>query len=88
MSRSAFADHFTSAFGQSPIEFLKQVRLYRAARLLEATNLPIKAVAKSVGYESRSYFSRAFRAVYGVDPTEYRADQAGQAAAPLGTRSR
>lgn len=86
MSRSAFAEHFTAAFGQSPIEFLKNVRLYRAARLLQVTDLPIKAVAKSVGYESRSYFSRAFRAVYGVDPTEYRADQSSQAAAGVDIR--
>jgi AraC-like DNA-binding protein len=73
MSRSAFAEHFMAAFDQSPMEFLKRVRLYRAARLLEVTNLPIKAVAKSVGYESRSYFSRAFRALHGRDPSEYRA---------------
>lgn len=80
MSRSTFAEHFAAAFGQSPMDFLKHVRLNRAARLLEVTDLPIKAVAKSVGYESRSYFSRAFRAAYGMDPTEYRADRSGQAA--------
>lgn len=85
MSRSAFAQHFATAFGQSPIEFLKQVRLYRAARLLEVTDLPIKAVAKSVGYDSRSYFSRAFRAIYGMDPTEYRTDRSSQAAVAMGS---
>jgi AraC-like DNA-binding protein len=73
VSRSVFAERFTAAFGQSPIDFLKSVRLHRAARLLEVTALPVKVVAKSVGYESRSYFSRAFRAAYGVDPTDFRA---------------
>lgn len=68
-----FATRFTSALGLAPIEFLKQVRLYRAARLLEATELPTKAVATSVGYKSRSYFSRVFRASFGVGPFEYRA---------------
>lgn len=72
VSRSVFAERFTNAFGQSPIEFLKGVRLDRAARLLEVTSLPVKVIATSVGYESRSYFSRAFRAAYGADPTDYR----------------
>jgi AraC-like DNA-binding protein len=75
VSRSVFAERFTAAFGQPPIEFLKHVRLHRAARLLEVTDLPVKVVATSVGYESRSYFSRAFRAAYGFDPTDYRARQ-------------
>ena len=72
MSRSAFADRFAAAFGRGPIEFLRNVRLRRAARLLETTGLPVKAVAGSVGYTSRSYFSRAFSALHGVDPTAYR----------------
>ncbi len=75
VSRSVFAQRFSAAFGQPPMEFLKYVRLHRVAHLLEVTGLPVKAVAKSVGYESRSYFSRAFRAAHGVDPTDYRARQ-------------
>ncbi len=72
MSRSAFAKHFAATFGRPPFEFLKEVRLRRAARLLEATDLPIKAIASNVGYASRSYFSRAFRSLYGVDPATFR----------------
>jgi AraC-like DNA-binding protein len=34
--------------------------------------LPVKIVAKSVGYESRSYFSRVFRAGYGHNPASFR----------------
>lgn len=72
MSRSAFSNHFAATFGQSPFEFLTDVRLRRAARLLEATDLPIKAVASTVGYASRSYFSRAFTRLFGVDPSTFR----------------
>jgi len=72
MSRSGFAARFTLTFGYSPIEFLKRIRLQNAARLLERTDLPIRAVARSVGYESRTYFSRAFRAAYGTDPQSFR----------------
>lgn len=73
MSRSGFAARFALAFGRSPIEFLKSVRLCHAAQLLETTDLPVGAVARSIGYESRTYFSRAFRKAYGTDPQSFRA---------------
>lgn len=72
MSRSAFAAHFAATFERSPIEFLKQLRLGLAAKLLRTTDLPVKAVAKRVGYASRSYFSRAFKAQYHIDPAGFR----------------
>jgi AraC-like DNA-binding protein len=72
MSRSAFTERFAQVFGQSAIDFLMKVRLRLAAHLLTTTDLPIKLVAKSIGYSSRSYFSRAFRATYGQDPAHFR----------------
>lgn len=82
MSRSVFSGRFVAAFGAPPMEFLKQVRLGQAARLLATTNLPVKKIARVVGYESRSYFSRAFRARYELDPSDYRSrGQAGAAVA-------
>ena len=54
------------------IDFLMKVRLRLAAHLLTTTDLPVKLVAKSIGYSSRSYFSRAFRAAYGQDPASFR----------------
>ena len=73
MSRSTFSDRFSALFGQAPIEFVQKVRLRLGAHLLASTDLPVKVVAASVGYASRSYFTRAFRAAYGADPTTYRA---------------
>lgn len=72
MSRSAFSERFGAAFGQSPIDFLKGVRLAQAARMLATTDLPVKRIASAVGYGSRSYFSRAFRSRYDRDPSDYR----------------
>ena len=72
MSRAAFAGHFARVFQQGPVEFVQKVRLRIAARLLATTDLPIKVVAESIGYASRSYFSRAFRAAYGRDPSAFR----------------
>lgn len=73
MSRSSFADHFQNTFGTTPIEFLKKLRLRHAARLLERSDLPVEAIARSIGYESRTYFSRAFRAEFGASPRTFRA---------------
>ena len=82
MSRSSFAEHFSETFGQSPLDFLQKVRLGHAAHLLSATDLPVKVVASSVRYASRSHFSRAFRDTYGVDPTTYRSKNALTGAPP------
>jgi AraC-like DNA-binding protein len=72
MSRSAFTERFAEVFGQSAIEFLTKVRLRLAAQLLRTTDLPVKLIAKTIGYGSRSYFSRAFRVAYGQDPASFR----------------
>lgn len=72
MSRTAFAKAFVEAFAQTPIDFVQKARLHRAAQLLAATELPVKVVAASLGFASRSHFSRAFRRAYGADPSTYR----------------
>ena len=74
MSRGAFAEHFREAFGRTPIDSLREIRLRRAAQLLTATDLPVKTIASRVGFESRSYFSRAFKDFAGIDPAGYRAN--------------
>ena len=81
MSRSAFSAHFTQAFGQSPHGFLTESRLRQAAHFLETTELPVKTIAGKIGYRSRSNFSRAFKARYGLDPNAYR--QSGGRSAEL-----
>lgn len=72
MSRSRFVHHFGSAYGRTPMEFVQLARLRAAARMLRASRLPVKTVAATVGYASRSHFSRAFRTEFGSDPTAYR----------------
>lgn len=72
MSRASFADHFSKAFGQGPIDFVQKTRLRVAARLLRVTDLPIEAIAQSVGYAGSRPFARAFEATIGATPSSYR----------------
>ncbi|MCH9680685.1 MAG: AraC family transcriptional regulator [Deltaproteobacteria bacterium] len=72
MSRSAFSEHFTQSFGRPAMELLREVRLNKGAELLRGTELPVKTVAERIGFSSRSHFSRAFRAHFGVDPAGFR----------------
>ena len=44
MSRSTFAAQFKDAFGRSPMDFVKEVRLRTAARMLVQTDVPIKTI--------------------------------------------
>ena len=77
MSRSSFAAHFAEEHKATPMEFVQQVRMQSAARLLQTTRLPIKCLASAVGYASRSQFSRAFKHAYGIDPSSYRLNSTG-----------
>lgn len=85
MSRSVFAARFANALGHSPIEFLKRLRLGRAAQLLSCTDLPVKTIAGRIGYSSRSSFTRAFAARHGVGPAVFRAAARKSPAEPFAT---
>lgn len=63
---------FHEIFGISPITYLTRLRMRQALTLLLQTNLPISNISSSVGYEDPLYFSRAFRRMFGLSPTEYR----------------
>ena len=74
MSRSAFAEAFAAAFGKPPMTLVRQLRMEHAWRLLEqGDGLPLEAVARRVGFSSRSHFSRAFKRHSGVSPVTRRA---------------
>lgn len=72
MSRSNFAAKFTKTFERPPMDFLREIRLRKAAELLLDHSLPIETVAGRVGYRSRSYFCSAFKGFFGLDPASYR----------------
>ncbi len=63
---------FKDEYQMSVAAHIKQHRLEKAANLLITTDDSIFKIAKSVGYESQSKFTQAFKEVYGVLPTSYR----------------
>ncbi len=77
MSRSTFALKFKETVGDSPMEYLTRWRMLLAGDKLVNSSEPISAIALSLGYESESAFSTAFKRVMGCSPRQYsRARQA------------
>ena len=72
LSRSAFADRFRTVVGQPPLQYVTEIRMQKAAELLEMTDIPVKRIAAQVGYESVSAFSSAFKRRFGVPPISLR----------------
>ena len=58
--------------GITPNDFIRSIRLKRAAVLLADTDLPIVEVSERVGFSTPRYFSASFKKMFGVTPTEYR----------------
>lgn len=67
-----FARRFRAATGMSPIQYFIHLRMEHACRLLDLSDAPVHAVARRLGYEDPYYFSRLFRKVIGVAPSDYR----------------
>ncbi|MGN0426056.1 MAG: AraC family transcriptional regulator, partial [Acetatifactor sp.] len=65
---------FRRSVGVSPIRFLKNRRLQCAAGLIQSTEQSISEIAVSCGFLDMSYFTKAFRQLYGVTPTAYRSN--------------
>lgn len=62
-----------SLVGMTPSEFIRSIRLKRAARLLtEDPNLSVTEVSDMVGFNTPKYFSKYFREMFGCNPSQYR----------------
>ena len=72
LSRSRFAERFRDAFGCAPMTFLRDLRLRRAATMLQNRSLPVDQISRRVGFASRSHFTQLFTARFGVSPVAYR----------------
>jgi AraC-like DNA-binding protein len=71
MSRSTFAFKFKETVGASPMEYLTRWRMLLAGDRLTNSGDPVSVIALSLGYESESAFSTAFKRVMGCSPRQY-----------------
>ncbi len=71
MSQTVLYKKIKALTGMSITDFIKSVRLRRAAQLLEQRKMNIAEVAYSVGFNDRKYFSREFKKQFGKSPSEY-----------------
>ncbi|PEE73423.1 hypothetical protein COM81_28730 [Priestia megaterium] len=58
--------------GFSFVEYLNQVRINEAQKLLKTTSLSVTSIAEKVGYENPTHFGRVFKKVTGISPLKYR----------------
>lgn len=71
MSRSSFAERFKQVVGTSPIEYLTRWRMLVASDRLRNSRQSVAAIALSIGYESESAFSTAFKRTMACSPRQY-----------------
>jgi signal transduction histidine kinase/ligand-binding sensor domain-containing protein/DNA-binding response OmpR family regulator len=83
MSQSVFYRRIKSITGQTAVEFIRDVRLKRAAQLLAQTTMRVSEIAFEVGIEDAKYFRKAFQKLYSLTPSDYaKQHRIGRAATP------
>lgn len=75
ISRSVLAERFSRCVGETPMRYLTLWRMQLAARLLADGPTKVAAIGKQVGFHSEAAFSRTFKKVTGVPPTEWRQEK-------------
>lgn len=72
LSRRALEKRFRQALGRGINQELQRRRLDKAGELIRMTDLSIAEISEALGYSYPSVFCKAFRAAYGISPTEHR----------------
>jgi AraC family transcriptional regulator of arabinose operon len=72
LSKYHFTNKYKSLTGYSPIRHFLNMKMEHACHLLDTSDLSVKGVAASLGYDDPLYFSRLFRKTVGMSPRTYR----------------
>lgn len=72
LEKSYFAKIFKKETGVTVTEWIRDLRVRKACQLLENTDLTVQQIAMSVGVDNQLYFSKIFKKLMKVSPTEYR----------------
>lgn len=71
MSHASLYRKVLDLTGETPVEFVRSVRLNRAAELLEKSDMKVAEIGYAVGFTTPNYFTRAFRVKFHLSPSEY-----------------
>lgn len=71
MSRSALYNKLLELTGETPVEYIRSVKLNKAAVLLEKSDMNVAQIAYSVGFSTPNYFAKSFKAKFNMLPSEY-----------------
>jgi AraC-like DNA-binding protein len=71
MSHASLYRKIVDLTGETPVEFIRSVKLNKAADLLATSDLKISEIGYAVGFTTPNYFTRAFRAKFNISPSEY-----------------
>ena len=72
VSRSVFFKKLKMLTGLAPVEFIKEMRIKRAAEFIETGEFNMTQISYMVGINDPRYFSKCFKAKFGITPTEYK----------------
>lgn len=72
LSRFYISHSFKKDVGLSPMEYLMTIRIKESKILLRTTNYSVSQIADIVGFTTPTYFSKQFRKVTGISPSDYR----------------
>ncbi|MGV3539840.1 MAG: response regulator transcription factor, partial [Rufibacter sp.] len=79
LSRVHLYKKLVAITGQSPVEFIRKIRLQHAAQFLEKSQLTVAEVAYKVGFNNRKYFSKYFKDEYNILPSHYAMNKQAEA---------
>ncbi len=71
MSRSSLYSKLLELTGQTPVEYIRSIKLDKAAVLLEKSDMNVAEIAYSVGFATPNYFTKLFKAKFNMLPSEY-----------------
>jgi AraC-like DNA-binding protein len=72
LSRTSLAERFRKTMGNTPLNYLRTVRMQKAVSILSESERSLEQIAQEVGYQDAFSFSKVFKRTMGVAPREFR----------------
>ena len=72
LSRTIFYRKLKSIVGLTPVDFIREIRIKRAVQLIDSDEYNFSQVAYMTGFNNPKYFSKCFKKVIGITPSEYK----------------